>query len=82
VLGIAVIAEGVESSDELERLRDWGCREVQGYYFPEPLEPDAMSEYLRRGLPTAGACEPGRHLAAASRPVGATSDQSVAMTTS
>jgi diguanylate cyclase (GGDEF)-like protein len=40
-LGIEVIAEGVETIDQLDALRDAGCLLVQGYLLgrPEPVEP-------------------------------------------
>lgn len=39
-LGLQVIAEGVETSDQLERLINKGCSMFQGYYFgrPSPIE--------------------------------------------
>ena len=36
-LGIVITAEGVETSDQLERLRAEGCTEVQGYIFSPPV---------------------------------------------
>ncbi|HEY0425566.1 MAG TPA: EAL domain-containing protein, partial [Rhodopila sp.] len=35
-LGMTTIAEGVETLEQLERLREEGCNEVQGYYFSHP----------------------------------------------
>jgi diguanylate cyclase (GGDEF)-like protein/PAS domain S-box-containing protein len=35
-LGIATTAEGVETNEQLERLRAEGCTEAQGYLFSEP----------------------------------------------
>ena len=35
-LGLAVTAEGVETQQQLERLRDLGCTNVQGYLFARP----------------------------------------------
>jgi predicted signal transduction protein with EAL and GGDEF domain len=35
-LGIVTTAEGVETSEQLERLRSEGCMEVQGYFFSPP----------------------------------------------
>ena len=35
-LGLEVIAEGVESDDELEYLQQKGCDNFQGYYFAKP----------------------------------------------
>jgi EAL domain-containing protein (putative c-di-GMP-specific phosphodiesterase class I) len=45
-LDIAVIAEGVDSEEELELLKIWGCREAQGFYFSEPLTPEAVEPLL------------------------------------
>jgi diguanylate cyclase (GGDEF)-like protein len=38
-LGLEVVAEGVETGEQLERIRDLGCRFAQGYLFarPEPV---------------------------------------------
>ena len=38
-LGLRSIAEGVETQDQLERLRDLGCNQAQGYLFAHPLAP-------------------------------------------
>jgi EAL domain-containing protein (putative c-di-GMP-specific phosphodiesterase class I) len=35
-LGVVVIAEGIESEGQLERLRSIGCRFGQGYLFARP----------------------------------------------
>lgn len=37
-LGLEVIAEGVESNEVLERLRELGCDSVQGYFISRPLK--------------------------------------------
>lgn len=42
-LGLRVVAEGVETADQLVYLKNAGCDEVQGYYFSRPVP----SEYLR-----------------------------------
>ncbi len=36
-LGISTIAEGVETSDQLRRIRAEGCTSVQGYLFSKPV---------------------------------------------
>jgi EAL domain-containing protein (putative c-di-GMP-specific phosphodiesterase class I) len=48
-LSIKVIAEGVETTEQLELLKGWGCREAQGFYFAKPLAPDELTPLLRRG---------------------------------
>ena len=46
-LGMEAIAEGVETAEQAARLREIGCKVVQGYYFSKPLLPPAMSELVR-----------------------------------
>jgi diguanylate cyclase (GGDEF)-like protein len=36
-LGMKVIAEGVETADQLTYLKNFGCEEAQGYFFAKPL---------------------------------------------
>ena len=47
-LGIKVIAEGVETADQLAFLRTHGCDAMQGYYFSKPLSTEQFAELLRR----------------------------------
>ncbi|HWX48690.1 MAG TPA: EAL domain-containing protein [Roseomonas sp.] len=50
MLRLQVIAEGVETEEQLEALRAEGCDEVQGYYFSRPLPADAFTRLLRSGF--------------------------------
>jgi EAL domain-containing protein (putative c-di-GMP-specific phosphodiesterase class I) len=36
-LGMKVLAEGVETAEQLAKLQEYGCHEIQGYYFSRPL---------------------------------------------
>jgi diguanylate cyclase (GGDEF)-like protein/PAS domain S-box-containing protein len=53
-LKLVVIAEGVETLEQLNYLRRHGCDHVQGYYFSRPLALPPLEELLRSGkrLPT------------------------------
>lgn len=46
-LGIAVVAEGVETLAQLEFLRARGCNYAQGFYIGEALAPPLLSRWLR-----------------------------------
>jgi diguanylate cyclase (GGDEF)-like protein/PAS domain S-box-containing protein len=46
-----VIAEGVETSAQLEFLRRHGCEEGQGYYFSRPLVAERLANLFKFGIP-------------------------------
>ena len=48
-LGIAVLAEGVETAEQLGLLHEWGCRQAQGFYFAEPMSAEEVLPLLRSG---------------------------------
>ncbi len=48
-LRLKVIAEGVESEDQLAYLWQHGCDQIQGYYFSRPLAPRAFERFLKQG---------------------------------
>ena len=50
-LRLAIIAEGVETVEQYQALRDYGCDGIQGYLISQPLPGDAMREYLGARLP-------------------------------
>ncbi len=52
-LGLAVVAEGVESLDVLERLRAIGCDVAQGYVISEPLLAGDLIGWLEGSTPHA-----------------------------
>lgn len=44
VKGIKVIAEGVETKEQWECLKNLGCDEIQGYYFAKPMPADEIKK--------------------------------------
>jgi len=44
-LGLEIIAEGVETMDELNCIKNYNCQEVQGYYFSRPIPADEFKEW-------------------------------------
>jgi EAL domain-containing protein (putative c-di-GMP-specific phosphodiesterase class I) len=65
-VGLRVIAEGVETREQLERLRELGCEFVQGYYVAPPLGAAEATDLLAgrkplfRGDPPPGKDTPKR----------------------
>jgi EAL domain-containing protein (putative c-di-GMP-specific phosphodiesterase class I) len=49
-LGVSVIAEGVESTNQLAFLEKRACDSMQGYLFSKPCTPDALINVLRKNL--------------------------------
>lgn len=43
---LSVVAEGVETSEQLERIREVGCNYVQGYYLGKPMPYQDFEELL------------------------------------
>jgi len=48
-LQLRVLAEGVETREQLAVLRQQGCDEIQGYYFSRPVPADEIADMLREG---------------------------------
>ncbi len=46
-LNLEVLAEGVETRDQLNFLKKYECDDIQGFYFSSPLTSEKLTEYLR-----------------------------------
>lgn len=53
-LGQEVVAEGVESPEQLQLLRTYGCDLLQGFLFSRPISADALADWTRSALSPAG----------------------------
>jgi diguanylate cyclase (GGDEF)-like protein len=51
-LGLHVVAEGVESAEVLDRLRELGCDSAQGYHLGRPMPLSELEGYLGAGRPS------------------------------
>ena len=49
-LGKEVVAEGVETSEQLEFLRERGCDHAQGFFLAHPMPAAQVSELLQNGM--------------------------------
>jgi diguanylate cyclase (GGDEF)-like protein/PAS domain S-box-containing protein len=63
-LGLRVVAEGVETHEQVDRLQELGCYVAQGFHFARPMASPAFSELLKGPLLPAdealrrGSCSP------------------------
>jgi len=49
-LGIETVAEGVETKEQIELLKEFGCDYLQGYYFSKPVTLDKALEMIKSQL--------------------------------
>lgn len=47
-LGLGLLAEGVETREQVELLQNIGCDQVQGYYYAKPMAAEEFFELLER----------------------------------
>ncbi len=47
-LNLSVVAEGVETREQLEYLRSLDCQEMQGYLFSKPLPSEEAGRFLQK----------------------------------
>ena len=47
-LHLDCVAEGMETTDEVETLRDLGCRTMQGFYFSRPVAPEKIADFFAK----------------------------------
>lgn len=50
-LGISLVAEGIETAEQLALLQHMDCTQGQGYYFSRPLDSSAARDFLRCAKP-------------------------------
>ena len=51
-LHLTVVAEGVETENQLQILRDAGCDIVQGFYFSRPLPAEEFEALIQKEIQT------------------------------
>ena len=83
-LGLDLIAEGVETGEQLTQLRTMGCNYGQGYYFSKPLDSEGATTliatapvWLMHDLPASFNCipsHPDRRPQTTGKPLALTSD--------
>ena len=48
-LEMDVVAEGVETAEQLEILKEYNCNNIQGYLFSKPVPADEFATLLKNG---------------------------------
>jgi EAL domain-containing protein (putative c-di-GMP-specific phosphodiesterase class I)/GGDEF domain-containing protein len=46
-LGHRIVAEGIETQEAYDMLREWSCDEGQGYLIARPMEPQALMQWIK-----------------------------------
>jgi EAL domain-containing protein (putative c-di-GMP-specific phosphodiesterase class I) len=49
-LGINLIAEGIETKEQLELLKELGCDFGQGYLFSKAIEFKAATDFIKKSI--------------------------------
>lgn len=44
-MGLSVVAEGIETREQLDRLAEMGCDVIQGYFYSKPLRDDSLDTW-------------------------------------
>ncbi len=52
-IGIGVVAEGVETEEQVRVARDLGCGYAQGFHFVEPVPASSVERLLAGPIPIA-----------------------------
>lgn len=45
-----IVAEGIETDEQLELLKQYGCDEGQGYLFQRPVPEKVFSEIIKKAV--------------------------------
>lgn len=49
-MGLSIVAEGVETEEQLNAMRDLGIEYIQGFFFSKPIPQDEFLEFLEKSL--------------------------------
>jgi EAL domain-containing protein (putative c-di-GMP-specific phosphodiesterase class I) len=47
-LNVPVVAEGVESKEQLDTLHEMGCEIIQGFYFSRPVPAEEFEAFIQK----------------------------------
>ena len=67
-LNLKVIAEGVETQSQLNKLKQLDCDFAQGYFYSRPLPESELEDYLTCHWTSSNSCSPASTLAVKSSP--------------